>query len=77
LKIASILYKRQTDQTDSSIPAIGGYLADFYLGSHIDWAVVFETLPEPDSFVAYAERLRARPAYIKAKAIDAALMPQS
>lgn len=51
--------------------------ADVYLGSHIDWGIVFGTLPERDSFVAYAERLRARPAYIKAKATDAALMPQS
>ena len=51
--------------------------ADVYLGSQIDWGIAFKTLPERDSFLAYAERLRARPAYQKAKAIDAALMPQS
>jgi glutathione S-transferase len=51
--------------------------ADVYLGSHIDWGMAFGTLPERDSFVGYAERLRVRPAYVKAKAIDAALMPQS
>ena len=51
--------------------------ADVYLGSHIDWGMMFGTLPKRDSFAAYAKRLRARPAYIKAKAIDAALMPQS
>lgn len=50
--------------------------ADVYVGSQVDWGVMFKTMPETDNFMAYVERLRARPAYQKAKAIDAALMPQ-
>lgn len=51
--------------------------ADVYLGSHIDWGIGFKTLPQRKSFTAYAERLRERPAYQKAKSIDAALMPET
>jgi glutathione S-transferase len=35
---------------------------------------MFGTLPDRPAFSAYAERLRARPAYIRAKAIDNALI---
>jgi glutathione S-transferase len=37
--------------------------------------VQFRTLPSRPSFEAYVVRLRARPAYKKAKEIDQALMP--
>ncbi len=49
-------------------------MADVYLGSQVDWGVMFKTLPERDSFLAYAERLRARAKYQEAKAIDADLI---
>lgn len=48
--------------------------ADVYFGSQVIWGVQFGSLPKRDSFVAYAERLTARPAYGKAKAIDEALI---
>ncbi len=48
-------------------------IADVYVGSHVDWGMTFGSLPERPSFVAYAERLRARPAYKEARAIDAKL----
>lgn len=48
--------------------------ADVYFGSQIIWGTQFGTLPERDSFTAYAARLTARPAYRKAKAIDDALI---
>ena len=44
--------------------------ADVYIGSQVDWGVAFETLPKRDSFLAYARRVAARPAYVEAKAID-------
>jgi len=47
--------------------------ADVYVGAQIDWGMMFKTVTETDNFNAYAERLRARPAYIKAKKIDADL----
>jgi glutathione S-transferase len=50
--------------------------ADVYLGSQIDWGLMFKTITPTPSFEAYAERMRARPDYKKAKAIDAALMPK-
>ena len=49
--------------------------ADVYVGSQIDWGLQFGTLPSIPAFEAYAARLRDRGAYKRAKAIDAALMP--
>lgn len=52
---------------------------DVYVGAQIDWGLQFGTLPERPAFSAYAGRLRQRPAYARAKAIDDALiaaMPQ-
>lgn len=48
--------------------------ADVYFGSQIIWGVQFGSLPKRDSFMPYVERLTARPAYKKAKAIDDALI---
>ncbi|WP_017669548.1 glutathione S-transferase family protein [Blastomonas sp. AAP53] len=44
--------------------------ADVYVGAQVDWGQAFDTLPVRPEFTAYAERLRARPAYVRAKAID-------
>ena len=51
--------------------------ADVYVGSQIDFGLQFKSIQETDNFNAYAERLRSREAYKKAKAIDMALMPKS
>lgn len=48
--------------------------ADVYVGAQVDWGLMFGTLPERSAFSAYAGRLRARPAYIRAKAVDAELI---
>ncbi len=48
--------------------------ADIYVGSQVDWGVTFGSLPTRPVFTAYAERVRARPAYQAAKAIDNALI---
>ncbi len=49
--------------------------ADVYVGSQVVWGTQFGTLPKRPAFNAYAARLTVRPAYMKAKAIDDALMP--
>ena len=51
--------------------------ADVYVGSQIDFGLQFKSIKETDNFIAYAERLRSREAYKKAKAKDMALMPKS
>jgi glutathione S-transferase len=50
-------------------------MADVYVGSQVLWGLMFKTLPQNDSFAAYAARLMERPAYKEAKAIDNAMMP--
>ncbi len=50
--------------------------ADVYVGAQVDWGVAFKSLPERPAFAAYAERLRAREAYVRAKALDDAAMPK-
>lgn len=51
--------------------------ADVYLGSQLDWGLMFKTIPETENFNAYVNRLRDRAAYKKSKQIDAALMPEN
>lgn len=48
--------------------------ADVYVGSQVLWGVEFGTLPMRDEFVAYAGRLSTRPAYLRGKEIDNALI---
>ncbi|MEQ1495600.1 MAG: glutathione S-transferase family protein [Novosphingobium sp.] len=45
-------------------------MADVYVGSQVDWGLTFGSIPPNEAFVAYAEKLQARPAYKAAKAID-------
>lgn len=49
-------------------------MADVYLGSQVDWGLLFKSMPERPSLAAYADRVRARPAYAAAKAIDTGLI---
>jgi glutathione S-transferase len=50
--------------------------ADVYLGAHITWGMQFETIKKTDALEAYSNRVMSRPAAIRAKDIDDALMPQ-
>lgn len=50
--------------------------ADVYVGSQVDWGLQFGSLPARPAFEAYAAKLRARPAYQAAKAIDGALIAE-
>lgn len=47
---------------------------DVYLGSQIGWGLQFRSLPERDAFKAYAARLFQRPAAIRAREMDDALI---
>jgi glutathione S-transferase len=51
-------------------------MADVYVGSHVDWGLMFGTLPKNDAFAAYAARCQGREAYQAGKAIDNALIAQ-
>ncbi len=44
--------------------------ADVYVGSTVDWGLMFKSMPSRPAFEAYAERLRGRPAYKAAKEIN-------
>ncbi|WP_114520405.1 glutathione S-transferase family protein [Altererythrobacter sp. ZODW24] len=52
-------------------------MADVYVGSQVDWGLQFGSIPERPEFTAYADRLRARPAYGEAKAIDMKLIEEA
>lgn len=50
--------------------------ADVYVGSHVMWGTQFGTVEKRPSFMRYLDRLKDRPAHVKASALDDALMPQ-
>jgi glutathione S-transferase len=49
--------------------------ADVYVGSQIGWGMQFGWLEKRPAFVEYYERLAARPAAVRAREIDDALVP--
>ncbi|MEN1942108.1 glutathione S-transferase family protein [Luteimonas sp. MJ246] len=49
--------------------------ADVYVGSQVDFGLAFKSIPERPVFVAWAERLRERKAYQRARAMDDAQLP--
>ena len=49
--------------------------ADVYVGSQIGWGLAFGSIDKRPAFEAYWAGISERPAYLKAKAIDTALMP--
>ena len=51
-------------------------MADVYFGSHIEWGLMMGTLPKRAAFEAYAERIGARGAHRRARAIDNALIAE-
>ena len=51
--------------------------ADIYVGAQADWGIQFGSIPARPAITAYAERVRRRPAYQSAKAIDGALIAES
>ncbi|MCA6216780.1 glutathione S-transferase family protein [Ideonella sp. B7] len=72
-------YERALDVVAGAVSA-GPYVAgpdfsaaDVYVGSHLIWGMQFDTIPKRPEFEAYAARLKSRPAYKAARAIDQAL----
>jgi glutathione S-transferase len=49
--------------------------ADVYLGSQIGWGLLFGTMEKRPAFQTYFDRISARPAALRAREIDDALMP--
>jgi glutathione S-transferase len=49
--------------------------ADVYLGSQVGWGLMFKSLPERPALTAYWARIADRPAAVRARAIDDALIP--
>jgi glutathione S-transferase len=50
--------------------------ADVYVGSQIGWGMMFKSIDPRDAFSEYVGRLQSRPAAIRAREIDDALMPK-
>jgi glutathione S-transferase len=48
--------------------------ADLYVGAQIGWGLQFGWLEKRPAFQAYSERLLSRPAAVRAREIDDALM---
>lgn len=76
-------YDAMVDALETAVSGPGPWIlgdrfsaADVYVGSQINWGLMFKSLPDRPAFVAYADRLRARPAYVRATEIDDALMPK-
>ena len=46
------------------------------IGSAVDWGLNFGIIPPNQAFVAYAERIQARPKYKAAKAVDSTLIAE-
>lgn len=51
--------------------------ADLYLGSHIGWGMEFGTIERRPAFERYWKRVGSRPAALRAKAIDDALLAET
>lgn len=50
--------------------------ADLYIASHLGWGMQFGTLEKRPAFERYVERFINRPAAVRAREIDDALMPK-
>jgi glutathione S-transferase len=75
-------FKDVADTLEKAV-ATGPYLlgeqfsaADVYLGSQIGWGFRFGTIEKRPSFEGYLARIMARPAAVRAREIDDALIPK-
>jgi glutathione S-transferase len=50
--------------------------ADLYLGAQLGWGMMFGALEKRPAFVAYWNRIKDRPAAVRAREIDDALLPK-
>ena len=76
-------YEQVMDALERAVSA-GPYLcgeqqfsaADVYVGAQIGWGLMFGTIEKRQAFVDYVGGLQSRPAAIRAREIDDALMPK-
>jgi glutathione S-transferase len=73
---------RHGDTVVTEAAAICAYLAgdsftaaDVYLGAQIGWGMMFGTIEKRPAFERYWQRISARPAAVRARQIDDALLP--
>lgn len=73
-------YEQMVDALETAVE-IGPFIlgdrfsaADVYVGSQIGWGLQFKTLPDRETFKAYAGRIMSRPAAIRAREVDDALI---
>ncbi|URW76073.1 glutathione S-transferase family protein [Sphingomonas donggukensis] len=77
-------YDRVVDTLEQAVADLGdGWLtgdrftaADLYVGAHLSWGTGFGTLPKRPAFMAFVERVNARPAARRAAEIDDALIAE-
>lgn len=50
--------------------------ADVYVGSQVNWGLMFGTIDKRQAFIDYAARIKSRPAYQRAGELDDAAMPE-
>jgi len=50
--------------------------ADLYVGSHIGFGMMFGTIDKRPAFEHYWQRISSRPAYVRAKELDDALVAE-
>lgn len=83
-KAAMVGYGNYDDTLDTLEAAVSGpgpYIlgeqfsaADVYVGSQIGFGLMFKSMPERDAFKAYWARISDRPAAVRARELDDALM---
>lgn len=74
-------FEQVVDALEAALSGSGPWLLgerfsalDVYLGSQIGWGLQFKSLPDRGVFKSYADRLFQRPAAIRARGIDDALI---
>lgn len=74
-------FEATLDTLESAMPTGDAWIAgpdfsaaDVYVGSQVDWGMMFKSFEPRPAFEAYAKRLQARPAYQRSKAIDGKLI---
>lgn len=74
--LGDVLDAMETALRDKDYVAGGRFsAADVFFGSHIGWGLRFGTIEKRPAFERYWERISARPAAVRAREIDDALLP--
>ena len=78
-------YDRVIDTLEAAVAGLGEdrwltgnrfTAADLYVGAHLTWGTGFGSIPKRDAFMAFVERVGARPAAKRANELDDAMMPK-